>query len=303
MKWLAKKWLIGIGAIFLILIVWLTFRETPVAIETETIKRGELTVTIDGEGKTRIHDRFVVTAPVSGRMARIRLHEGDSVAKDFVVTAIDPNPPARPLAPSQNERFSDIYGIKVYAPVAGKVLRILAKDEQMISAGTPILEIGNPENLEIVIDVLSNEATRIKPGARILIENWGGPAPLHARVRTVEPQAFTKVSTLGVEEQRVNIIADLADKSIRLGDNYRIEAKIITWQAENILKVPSSALFRQGEKWNVFVVENGKARLREVGIDHQNNSETEVIKGVGEGETVILHPSNQIADGVKVSVQ
>lgn len=301
MKWLAKKWWIGIGVVFLLFFIWLTFRETPVLVEIGTVKRGEMLVTIDGEGKTRVRDRFVVTAPFSGKMTRIRLKEGDSIAKDFVITAIDASPPERPLPPSQAENYPNIYGVKIYAPISGKVLRIMAKDEQMISAGTPILEIGNPENLEIVVDVLSTQATQIKSGAKILIENWGGANPLHARVRIVEPQAFTKVSTLGVEEQRVNIIADLLDTSVKLGDNFRIEAKIITWQSEDVLKIASSALFREGEKWNVFVIEDGKARLREVEIGHQNVSETEIIKGLSEGETVILHPSNQISNGVKIS--
>lgn len=303
MKWLSKKWLIAVSVIILLLLLWLVFRQPAVVVEVGTVKRGEMTATIDGEGKTRVRERFVVTAPLSGKMSRIKLKEGDRIPKDFVITGIDPSPPNRPIRPSESEVFPNVYEVKVYAPVSGSVLRIIEKDERIVSAGTPILEIGNSENLEIVVDVLSTQATQIRSGAKMLIENWGGANPLSARVRKIETQAFTKVSALGVEEQRVNIIADLLDTDAKLGDNFRVEANIITWQGKDILQVISSALFRQSEKWNVFVIEGGRARQREVEVGHQNVSETEIIKGLSEGETVILHPSNQIADGISVRSQ
>jgi multidrug resistance efflux pump len=231
MKWFSKKWLIGIGILLAVVLIWLVFRQTPVTVETGAVKRGQMTVTIDGEGKTRVRDKFVVTAPVSGKMSRVKLRAGDTVPKDFVITEIDPSPPERPLAPSQSESFQSVYGVRVYAPATGRILRVIEKDERIIQAGTPIMEIGNPENLEIVVDVLSNEATQIKAGAEVLIENWGGADVLHARVRTVEPQAFTKVSALGVEEQRVNIVAELLDKSVKLGDNFRLDVHIVAWRA------------------------------------------------------------------------
>jgi HlyD family secretion protein len=300
MKWLSKKWLIAVSVMIILLLLWLVFRQPAVAVEIGTVKRGEMIVTIAGEGKTRVRDRYVVTAPVAGKMSRIKLREGDQIPKDFVITGIDPSPPNRPIPPSQNEIYPNVYEVKVYAPVAGSVLRIIEKDERIVPAGTPILEIGNAGNLEIVVDVLSTQATQIRTGAKMLIENWGGANPLSARVRKIEPQAFTKVSALGVEEQRVNVIADLLDKDAKLGDNFRVEANIITWQGKDILQITSSALFRQGEKWNVFVVEGGTARSREIEIGHQNVSETEVIKGLSEGDKVILHPSNQITDGISV---
>jgi multidrug efflux pump subunit AcrA (membrane-fusion protein) len=303
MKWLSKKWLIGISVIIILVLLWLVFRQPAVVVEFGTVKRGELTVTINGEGKTRVRDKFVVTAPVSGMMSRIKLKEGDNIPKDFVITEIDPSPPQRPIPPSESEIYPNVYAVKVYSPVSGEVLRIIEKDERVVTAGTPIMEIGNPGNLEIVVDVLSTQATQIKPGAKVLIENWGGSQPLSARVQKIEPQAFTKVSALGVEEQRVNIIADLLDSNVKLGDNFRVETNILTWQGKDVLQVNSSALFRQGEKWNVFVVEGGRARSREVEIGHQSVSETEVIKGLSEGETVILHPSNQITDGISVTSQ
>lgn len=302
MKWLSKKWLIGFGALFLLLLVWLVYREPPVAVETGAVRRGEMLVTIDGEGKTRVREKFTVTAPVSGKMSRIRLKEGDLVPKDFVLTEIDPAPPERPLAPSESGNYPSVYGVKVYAPVSGRILRILEKNERVLAAGTPLLEIGDPDDLEIVTDVLSSEAARIRSGAGVLIENWGGADGLRARVRTVEPQAFTKISALGVEEQRVNIVADFLDKSSagRLGDNYRLDTRIIAWQSADALKAPSSAFFREGEKWKVFVNDGGTARLREVEIGHRTAVETEILKGLSEGEAVILHPANQIADGTRV---
>jgi hypothetical protein len=300
MKWISRKWLIGIGIGFFLILVWLIFRQTPVAVETGVVKRGEMLVTVDGEGKTRVREKFVVNAPVAGKMARVKVHQGDSIFKDFVVTTIDPAPLTRPLPPSQTENFPDIYGVKVFAPASGKVLRVLEENERMIPAGTPILEIGNPANLEIVVDILSTEAAQVKPNAVMLIENWGGAEVLKARVRTVEPQAFTKISALGVEEQRVNIVADLLDKTVTLGDHYRLDTRIVAWQSADVLKVNSSAVFREGEKWKVFVNENGAARLRDVEVGHQTASETEILSGLSEGETVILHPSNQIADGIKV---
>ena len=290
----------GSVAVLLLAIIWLVFREPPVTVETGVVRRGEMLVTIDGEGKTRVREKFVVAAPVAGKLSRVRLKAGDLIAKNFVVAEIDPAPPERPPAPGETDNFPTIYAIKIYAPAGGRVLRVIEQDERMIGAGTPILEIGNPENLEIVVDVLSAEATAIKPGSEMLIENWGTADLLRARVRTVEPQAFTKVSALGVEEQRVNIVADLLDKSARLGDNYRLDVRIVVWQAGNVVKAPSSAFFREGEAWKVFAVEGGEARLRGVEIGHRTAAETEIISGLNEDEPVILHPANQITDGINV---
>ena len=301
MKWLSKKWIIGLSIIVLIIFAWLIFRPSAVPVEAGAVKRGELMVTIDAEGKTRVRDKYVVTAPISGRMSRIRLKEGDKIEKDFVITGIDPSPPTRPVPPSQSENYRNVYAVKVFAPQSGTILRILEESERVVTAGTPILEIGDPSKLEIVVDVLSAQATQITPGAKILIENWGGANPLTARVRKIEPRAFTKVSSLGVEEQRVNIIASLDDESVRLGDNFRVEANIVVWEQNDVLKVASSALFRNGEKWNAFVIEGGKAKQREVEVGRRNPSESEIRDGLEEGETVILHPANQIVDGISVS--
>jgi multidrug efflux pump subunit AcrA (membrane-fusion protein) len=294
---------VGIAvAVVVLILLWLMFRTSPVAVETAKTARGQMMVTVDGEGKTRFRNKFTVNAPVSGKMSRIKINEGDLIPKEYVITEIDPNPPT-PRPPSETENRPNPYALKVYAPISGRVLRIFEKSERILPAGTPLVEIGNPNTVEIVIDVLSTEAAQIHAGSAALVSNESSGEPLKARVRTVEPQAFTKVSALGVEEQRVNIVADFLAKETNLGDNYRVDVQIIVWQSDNVLKIPSSALFRNGEKWNVFVVEGGDAKRREVKIGHQNSSESEILEGLNEGETVILHPPNQLADGASVSAQ
>lgn len=292
---------IAVAAVVLILL-WLMFRPSSVAVETAKTTHGEMLVTVDGEGKTRFRDKFTVSAPISGKISRIKVREGDLIPKDYMITEVDPNPPQTRL-PSETENLLNPYAQKVYSPINGRVLRIFEKSERIVPAGTPLVEIGNPNTVEIVVDVLSTEAEKIRPGAKVLVSNELTAEPVKARVRTVEPQAFTKISALGVEEQRVNIIADFLTREINFGDNYRVDVRIIVWQADDILKIPSSALFREQEKWNVFVVEYSNAKRREVKIGHQNSSESEVLEGLSENETVILHPPNQLTDGTSVSAQ
>jgi HlyD family secretion protein len=189
---------------------------------------------------------------------------------------------------------------EVRAPAAGSVLRVLETSERVVTPGTPLVEIGDAAGLEIVTDVLSTEAVRIRPGAPMRIVEWGGEGALEASVRLVEPAGFTKISTLGVEEQRVNVIGDLAVPPAALGDGYRVEARIVTWAAADVLKVPNSALFRSGDSWSVFVVEGGRARLREIRIGPRGVAEAEVLGGLEPGEAVILFPSDRVADGARV---
>lgn len=296
-----KRILIGAAVVIAVLfLLWIMFSGSSVSVETAKAERGELLVTVDGEGKTRFHDKITVTAPISGKMSPVKIHEGDVIPKDFVITEIDPNPPA-PRPPTETEKMINPYASKVYAPMEGRVLRILEKNERVLQAGTPIIELGNRNTIEIVVDVLSTEAAQIHSGAAVIISNGASSEAIKARVRIVEPQAFTKVSALGVEEHRVNIVADFLTKDVNFGDNFRIDVRIVIWQGENSLKIPSSALFRNGEKWNVFVVEYGKAKRREVNIGHQNSAEAEVLEGLNEGETVILHPPNQLEEGASVS--
>jgi HlyD family secretion protein len=190
--------------------------------------------------------------------------------------------------------------IQLRAPVAGRVLRVIEKSERVVPAGAPLLTLGDPKQLEIVADVLSTDAVKIQPGMPVLLEGWGGDHPIRARVRLVEPGGFTKVSALGIEEKRVNVISDFVDPLGPLGDGYRVETRTVIWSAEKVLKVPQSALFRQGQSWSVFVIEDARAKRREVEIDQRNESEAQVLRGLANGEEVILHPSNQVSDGVRI---
>ncbi|HMV87500.1 MAG TPA: efflux RND transporter periplasmic adaptor subunit [Blastocatellia bacterium] len=371
--------------------VSLVLRPTPLRVEAARVMRGPLQATIDAEGKTRVRDRFVVAAPVTGKLARIEFKRGNVVVRDEVLARIDPLP-MTPLDPRQlaeakarvaaaeqlkNEaaavaehtradceqagrelaraeklaetgdvsrqeferarnaeqtcrqqldaaRFraaaaaSDVEVAKaallaveqagqsgktatvlVRAPVAGRVLRVPEENERVVTAGTPLLELSNT-TLEIAIDVLSTDAVKVAPGMKVLIEGWGGDQALPARVRLIEPSGFTKVSALGVEEQRVNVIADFLNDPGRLGDGYRVEARLVVWESDNVLRVPTSALFRNGRRWGVFVIENNQARERLIEIGHRTAFDAEVLHGLSEGTEVILHPNNQISDGLSV---
>lgn len=185
-----------------------------------------------------------------------------------------------------------------------RILRIHEKSERVVPAGTPIVTLSNPGKLEIVVDVLSTDAVRIRPGNAVRLENWGDPQPLRARVRTVEPYAFTKVSVLGVEEQRVNVIADFIDSPASLGDGYRVDARIVIWESADVLKIPASALFRaERDQWMVFVAANGRASRRAVQPGHRNASEAEIVEGLQPGEVVVLHPPNDLDDGDRIAVR
>jgi len=378
-------YLLALGVVALIVIAFLP---SPIKVETARVTKGPLRVTVDEEGEARAHDRFVVAAPIAGRLTRVELHGGDPVSLNQVVAVINPLPidqrehaeikarvqsaealkrgadeaveharadheqAERDLRRAENlveggvisrqsleqasnaetiskneleaARFraqaaaSDVNVAKagliaieseqggasklvtLRSPVRGRVLWVIEKSERVVTSGTPIITIGDPGKLEIVVDLLSTDAVKVKPGAAMVLENWGGESSIRARVRTVEPSAFTKVSALGIEEQRTNIVADFVDPPGPLGDGYRVEARIIIWEAEAVLTIPSSALFRRGEGWCVFVVENGKASRREVEIGHRSQFDAEVVSGLDEGSAVIVHPTNQIDDGAKV---
>jgi len=370
----------------------IALRPSPVRVEVARIRCGPMRATVDAEGKTRARDRFVVAAPVSGRLARINLHRGDTVRRDEVIARIDP-PPMAPLDPRQlaeakarvataeqlkheadavvehsradceqagreRARAEKLIGtgdisrqdfervrnaaltcqqqigaakyrasaaasevevakaaliaveragqsgasatVFVRAPVNGRALRVAEESERVVTAGAPLVELSNP-SLEVVIEVLSVDAVKVKPGSPVLIEGWGAERSLEARVRLIEPSAFTKISSLGVEEQRVNVIADFIEPDTPLGDGYRVEARIVIWETNEALKAPLNALFRSGQGWNAFVVENGLAKMREVETGHHADFEVEVLKGLREGESVIAHPSNLVADGARVS--
>lgn len=372
-------------------LAFLAGRPRPLPVETGRVVTGPLREMVEAEGETRAHDRYTVAAPVSGRLLRIELYDGDRVTSGQVVAAMQPTPLDDRERAAANARVSvaealqraaeqqvthDRAGqeqarrelarteqlarqgiataqsleqartaeqlatntlkaaeyrtraataqlrearaallaaepgqagggrtISLRAPGSGPVLRVLEKSERVVAAGTPLLLIGNPRKLEVVVDVLSSDAVRVRPGAEVLLDEWGGPQPLKGRVRVVEPYGFTKVSALGIEEQRVNIIVDFIDPPAQLGDGYRVLARIVTWSGEEMLKIPISALFRQEQSWFSFVVEQGRAQRRTVTVGHRNQVEAEILNGLVKGETVVLHPSNQLDDGMRVREQ
>ncbi len=193
--------------------------------------------------------------------------------------------------------------VPLLAPVNGKILRILHKSEGVVEAGDPLLEIGDPEDLEVVVDFLSADAVRISPGQRVIMDEWGGGAALAGEVRLVEPFGTTKISALGIEEQRVNVIIDFTSPRTewqRLGHGYQVEVRVVLWEGTDVRKVPLTALFRHGEDWALFVEENGRARLRTIELGRRTGLEAEVTAGVESGQRVIISPSDRITDGVRI---
>ena len=193
--------------------------------------------------------------------------------------------------------------VPVRSPIAGRVLKVVQESAGVVHAGQPLLEVGDPRGLEVEVEVLSRDAVRIEPGGRVLFERWGGEEVLEGVVRTVEPTGFTKISALGVEEQRVLVIADIQSSPEawdRLGDGYRVEARFIVWEREDALTVPASALFRRDDGWAVFVVEDGRARLRTIRLGPGSGLLTEVVEGLSAGDAVIVHPGDAVEDGVRV---
>ncbi|MDI1248970.1 MAG: efflux RND transporter periplasmic adaptor subunit [Lacunisphaera sp.] len=193
--------------------------------------------------------------------------------------------------------------LEVRAPTAGRVLHVFQESERPVSAGTPLLDVGDPADLEVVIELLSRDGAALTAGTRVELDQWGGPQPLEGRVRLVEPAAFTKISALGVEEQRVNVVADITTplaERLSLGDNYRVEGRVIVWESEQVLKVPVSALFRRGSDWSAFVVRNGRAVLVPVSAGRSSGTETQVLGGLKADDEVILYPGDRVQDGTRV---
>lgn len=380
--WLA----VAVAAI--VAIAW-ALRPRPITVETVAVTRGSVTATVIGEGRTRVRDLFVVSAPVDGQVERIALQPGDVVSVDTVVARIQPIDP-RPLdarsraearamvavaraaleraeaaaqeadvavehadselARSQKLAQSGAVGraefehaghesgmrhharqaanaavrearaglirataaiipttapgdapVTVAAPVSGRVLRVLRESAGPVASGTPLVEIGDITCLEIRADLLSSDAASVREGAAATITAWGGPRPLAARVRRVEPAAFTKISALGLEEQRVHIVLDLVDPlPPGLGHDYRVDLSIATWSGDNVLRIPSRSLFRAGDRWAVFVVRDGVARQVFVDTGETDGMLTVVARGLAEGEVVIAQPTDDVTDGKRV---
>ena len=378
-----------LALLLLVTALALAFRPSPAVVETASIRRGPLQEIVEEEGKTRMHDHFVLAATVTGQLRRINLHAGDPVQSGQPVAWIDPTPidprqrailearlqaavaaeqqanglAGRTQAEYQQTKEDLARGHALFAqgiiskqaidkavtleqatskqlqsatagaqsaafqvqeaksallvyqggrstlptavvsPVSGRILRLIEQSERIVSPGTPIVEIGYTPRLEIVSDFLTRDAVRIKPGMAARITDWGGDTPIPARVRMVEPGAFTKISALGVEEQRVNVICDLEGDPQSLQDAYHVEVQVILWEAADVLLVPSSAVFRADNEWAVFVVRNGKARRTPISVGHRGESQWEVREGLHPGDVVIAHPSAELRDGARVRVR
>jgi HlyD family secretion protein len=385
------RWiLIGVGIVAVAgAVAGLQLLDGGVEVEAGTVSRERLEVYVIEEGRTRVRSRYIVAAPVTGRLARISLDEGDEVIDGAPVAHIFPmqEDPRKlkilqaqadaaearkteaisrvneararaeqaqreanrtaalaesstvsrtilerdllavataeqqlasaeatlraaeaELAAAQaalsgaNPAEGEGEPVTVNAPDAGRVLRVVEKNERIVQAGAPLIEIGNVDSLEVVVDVLSEDAVRISVADPTRIEEWGGEGTLQGNVRMIEPDAFTQVSALGVEEQRVNVIVELDDAPSGLGSGYAVTASVVVWSGDDVLTVPTSALFRRRGEWQVFAVRDSVAELREVEIGHRSVEKAEVLSGLAEGETVILFPTDQIEGGVKVDV-
>ena len=362
-------------------------------VDIAVVKRGSLQITIEEEGRTRLKDRYTLSAPTAGYLRRIQLRVGDPVQKGQVVAVLEPlqsqalDPRSRAtahaavasaeaswkaamerervakadaayleqrlerlkalynkgsiakdqfdqihaetqkaeslllsvgaevsLARSELERakitlrnFSSVREsgniVEVKSPVNGGLFRIYRESEGAVNVGEPLMDLGNSRDLEVRVEVLSSDAVKIQKGTDVLFKRWGKDEPLKGKVRLVEPAGFTKISSLGVEEQRVLVIADITSPPEHwsmLGDGFRMEAHFVIWQGQNVLQIPSSALFRTGNQWSVFVVENGKARKRLVEIGQRNGLAAEIISGLQENESTLAYPDDSINEGTKV---
>jgi HlyD family secretion protein len=264
MRPLAKRITLAIlGAAALALLLGIAFWPLPAAVDLARIDRGPLTVSVSEEGKTQVREVYVVSAPIAGRLLRVELR----------------------------------------APISGRVLRVLHESEGDVAAGTPLFELGDPQDLEILVELLSEDALRIREGAPVAVDAGAGLA-LDGRVRRIEPHGHTKVSALGIEEQRVNTLIDLlpprADAG-RLGHGYRVQTRTEVWRGDNLVRAPIGALFRVGDSWAVFVAAEGLARLRRISLGPRNATHATVERGLAPGESVVLHPSDRIADGVRIT--
>lgn len=399
--WIKRTLLVLLGTALLGGLV-MAFRPQPVLVEIADVTRGSFEQVIEDDGKTRVRERYVVSAPLAGKLQRIALKAGDPVTAGMVLAVIDPSSPVlldvrterelterlgaaeatrlratatveraratldksradlertRKLAAKgfvsaaqleqaelearislrelEAARYADHAAAhdvsvahaallqvrdgaagrstgkpsarrwEVRTPVAGQILRVEQESEATVAVGAPLLEVGQPAELEVVVDVLSTDAVQIRPGAPVRLLRWGRAEPLDGRVRRVEPAAFTKVSALGVEEQRVNVVIDLtspAEKWQSLGDGYKVDASIIVASLDNAIKVPVSALFRDGNQWAVFTVANGKAARRIVQLGRRGGLEAVVEKGLQPGEKVIVHPGDSVRDGLRIKL-
>ncbi len=228
-------------------------------------------------------------ALLESREAFIRLRQAELVSAQARLRQPGDNSTPNPI--------DDNCCLHLVSPIDGVVLKVLARSEQAVSPGVPITEVGDPQNLEIAVDLLSSDAPKLKNGSKVEISDWGGENTLIARIRRIDPAAVTKISSLGIEEQRVDVILDLETVPEQLGHGYHVLAKLEIWSGDAILQVPIGALFRANGNWAVFVLQDGKAIMRTLTIDHMNNRYAEVLEGLSENEKVVLYPSDLLEDG------
>ena len=399
MKLTWRSGLVIVGGVLVVAAVAFALRPKPLEVDTALVVRGPLETTIDAEGQTRVRERYVVVAPVSGRVERLTQVEGALVRAGDVIARLTPVPldsqsmqqaRARVDAAdameleaasqlrastaaleqqrrdlSRSQRLAEVGGVSprvveesqlavtqaeeaeraahqrmrateadarqaravlvgqengkqqtvvVRAPASGRVLRVPQRSERIVVAGTPLIEVGDPSSLEIVVDVLSSDGANIHAGDRVRLAQWGATTrgessqEVGGRVRDVEPSAFTKISALGVNEQRVNVIIDPDRIPPMIGDGFRVEASIVVWATGETLVVPRSALLQttdvrdQGD-WTAFVVTANRVERRAVRIGHVGGVAAEVISGMSAGESVVVFPSDRVAQGIRVKAK
>jgi HlyD family secretion protein len=387
--------ILAIGMLVIGLLMW-GFWPRPVLVELVEAQRAPMTVTIEEEGRTRVIDRFIISAPVDGVACRVQLDVGDTVQAGQTLLSISPlesrvlDPRSRAEAEarvaaagsalelarqqadaaeaSANFQRSEIKRLKplaeqemissgafdkaqmelltaeatlrsakhgvevaryeqqaaetaleysagtvtgepairvpVKSPITGKILQVPHECEGPVTTGQQLLVVGDPSALEVVVDLLSADAVKVHSGMQVYFDRWGGDEPLEGQVRTIEPFGFTKTSALGVEEQRVNVIADFVSRKEdwqRLGDGYRVEARFVVWEDEDVLQVPASSVFRLNGGWALYLAENGRARQRMVKIGQRTGLVAQILEGVEEGDKVVNHPSDEVADGARIT--
>ncbi len=383
-----------IGFLVLVFGVWV-FIPAPKAIEIGTVSQGRFERSVQEDGKTRVRDRYLISAPIMGRMGRTSLNQGDVVSPGDTLVTLWPATPAlldertrteqvahiavmqaswekaqanteranaalaqasaqrqrsevlalsgfvspnqnevdllnvrlreKELNSAQHEEAAARYALAqsrvalrqfyppletgkkqafdIKAPVGGRVLKIYQQSEGLVAAGAPLIELGDPEQLEVVADLLTEDAAQIKPGTPVELSQWGGPAVLKGQVRLIEPAAFTKVSALGVEEQRVNAVIDITSPLSdwrTLGDGFKVEVRVLVEVVENVMKVPVSAIFPMGSRSGIFVLDHGRARLQEIAVKARNGVEAWVKTDLAVGTQVIIYPDTKLKDKDRV---
>lgn len=284
---LKRKHLVYGGLILavVLLTVW-AFRPKSQPVEFAKIEKGVYEQILQEDGTTQVRERFTVLSPYSGQLQRVQRHAGEAVKKgDVLATVLWDHPAA------------------VRSPETGFILKVYREDAGPIEMGQPIMEVGNTASLEIAVDVLTADAVNVKAGNLVRVLRWGGPGPLAAKVRIVQPQAFIKISSLGVEERRVRVLADIvtpAEEWKGLGDNFRLECQIITFRAENALKVHTGALFRDGDGWAVYRVIKGRAKKTAVKLKMRGALEALVESGLSEGDEIVLYPGDLVVENSRV---